>query len=275
MATEETATTKSQAQQLLDSQRDSVAFLTKMRGCLEQIFQSNVNNNNHHWTESLQRHGFGYVDGFLNRDSNDLDALQKEDLALLMMNASSAFQMQQDVNYLGSGEYTVPIKGGSEQYQICPRSIEWVVATTKHWGIGMANWNNLDHTNCMAIMRTFDRKAQLASWKLITGESSANWNDQNTTAIPPRVFEMTVVDGNVDKRRISMRYYLVDDEWDESCGGGLTFVTKTSGQHQAIAAKRDRLVVWQSDSCMVRQEIWNGSDQFNYGSCIELHLLEK
>lgn len=206
---------------------------------------------------------------------NDLDALQKEAIALLVMNASSSFQMQQDVNHLGSGEYTVSIVGGSEQYQICPRSIEWVVATTKHWGIGMADWNYLDHTNCMATMRTFDRKAQLASWKLLTGESPANWNDQNITAISPRSFEKTVVDGNVDKRRISVRYYLVDDEWDESCGGGLTFVAKTSGQHQAIAAKRDRLVVWQSDSCMVRQEIWKGNDQLNYGSCIELHLLEK
>lgn len=48
ITTEETVTvtTKSQAQQLLDSQRDSVAFLTKMRECLEQIFQSNVNSNN-------------------------------------------------------------------------------------------------------------------------------------------------------------------------------------------------------------------------------------
>jgi hypothetical protein len=237
----------------------------------------NNDGNHHRLTESLQRDGFGYVDSFLNHDSFYLNALYKEAIAVLMMesSSSSSFQMQPDINHLGSGEYTVSIQGGSEQYQICPRSIEWVVTTTKYWGIGMADWEHLDHTNCMATMRTFDRKSQLSSWELLVGESSAKFNDQNTTGMPSRSFEKVVVDSNVDKRRISMRYYLVDDEWDEMCGKGLTFVTNTRDQQQAIAAKRDRLVIWRSDACMLRQEIWKGNDKSNYGSCIELHLLEK
>ena len=83
-------------------------------------------------------------------------------------------------------------------------------------------------------------------------------------------FTMTVMDASSDRRRVSLRYYLVSNAWDSSCGGGISL---ESGDR--VEAKQDRLVIWKSESCSRRSEVWYGNDDLPLGHCLEMHLVEK
>ena len=214
------------------------------------------------------------------------------------------------------------LQGGNEQYQICPRSIEFVVSTTKHFPTILSGIQ-LDKSNCISFMRTFDRKAWQASIDLLTkatnsGGSSDDDNKQNdavaddAAATPEKdsnsvddVNENTVLTANnnnhrpfrfvkeieEDKRLLSIRYYLVLDNWKnmEGAGGNLTFQQprgdSTTTTITTVQAKRDRLVLWKSDTTLYRTEPWwvnnnsqetmkNDTNIPNTASCIELHLLD-
>jgi hypothetical protein len=210
--------------------------------------------------------------------------------------------MSEDMDRLAAGEYCCALAGGQDQYVACPRSIELVVSTTKHLNKAVLSTGGeenapfagvvLDDSKCQADMRTFDRQAWKAAQVLFTGEStptddmdqvsnsSANTgsNDGDDTSAA-RPFGRTVtgdIDGQADRRKISLCYYLVPENW--SHGGDMVFQQKNADDKTTeviVPAVRDRLVIWKSDTALHRQEPWEGSDDMPLASCIELHLIEK
>ncbi len=236
------------AKELLQAQRESVDMLTKVREKIESLSSDKV-------MSALKDKGYFIVDGLFS-DNAMVEKMEDEGKRLY-----ADGDLEVDVGNLGSGEYTVAIKGGAQQYTKCPRMVEWVVSTTKHCPEILPELS-LDSTACIANLRLFDRKAFQASLELLTG------SDQIPETTKP--FTTVVADINEDKRRLSLQYYMVPSTWDEGCGGGLTFENGGS-----VTAKRDRLVIWRSDKCSLRKEIWKGNDEVPIGSCIEVHLVGK
>jgi hypothetical protein len=280
--------TMTKAQQLLQSQRKSVAMLTLVRERLEALPAADIQS-------ALANQGFWYSDnsdtaGFL-QSPDMLQELQQEGVFLYESGLMSV-----DVDRLATGEYCCALAGGQDQYVSSPRSIELVVSTTKHLspavllkdtdvkGAAAQAQVVLDDTKCMASMRTFDRKARQAAQVLLTGSTGSTDNDDadngdndsdNDETTP---FGRTVtgdIDGQPDRRKISLCYYLVPDHW--SHGGDMVFQQSNNGDGNEVRvpAVRDRLVIWKSDTTMHRQEPWKGSDDMPLASCIELHLIEK
>lgn len=230
----------SKAKELLEAQRASVATLTKVKECFEKIPAEDL-------ARALESKGYWYTDNFL-ADATLIDQLQTEGSELLE-------KMKPDG--LGSGEYVVNLQGGQEQYVQAPRSIEWVVSATKHFPSSDA-LPVLDSANCMGIMRTFDRKAFLASLNLLTGNEKSSESQ--------RPLEPVVTDDS-DLRVLSMRYYLVPSEWQ--FGGSLEFPEEVT-----VDACRDRLVIFKSD-LPYRSLTWKGDNDNLRASCMELHLVKK
>lgn len=235
------------AQDLLKAQRASVDMLTMVRERVEALPSEEVISN-------LESNGYFVVDDFL---GNAGVVLQMEAEAQHIYGAD---KMEVDMGNLGGGEYTLPLTGGSEQYIECPRLIEWVVSTTKHVPDQFEPFT-LDAGACMATLRTFDRNAFQASLALLTGSNEVKTAD--------KPFELVLTDEE-DMRRLSLKYYVLPETWDPECGGGMEFESGGS-----VAAKRDRLVIWKSDSCSFRTTNWKGGDSNTLGSCIELHLVKK
>ena len=234
--------TDTKAKQLLRSQRESVEMLRFVRERLDLLDTTLL-------SSALDDKGYHFIDNFLESD-DVVSKIEKEGQSLFENEL-----MQVDLDTIGLGEYTYSIKGGQEQYQSCPRSIEFVVSTTKHFP------GDLDKTKTMASMRTFSRSSWLASVKLLTG------NDQVVDEPAPRSFR-TVLNGDDDARKLSMVYFAVPAGW--TCGGGLTF---RDDSRETVEARRDRLVIWKSDLAY-RQDTWRGSDEMPLASCIELHLVQ-
>jgi hypothetical protein len=180
--------------------------------------------------------------------------------------------MEVDTATLGSGEYIIPLQGGEKQYALCPRMIEFVVSSTKNIPEAFEGDDrmHLDASACMAKLRTFDRKALKASLALFARKEDYAFLD-----VPEHIEPLKTVvadDDENDLRQLSMYYYVVPPEWNEECGGGISF---ESGD---IPAKRDRLVVLYSASTKCRPIPWKGSDVTagtNVGDCIEVHLVTK
>ena len=235
------------AQELLKTQRASVDMLTFVKERVLAIPAEELES-------ALDRQGYYIMDGLLN-DDNILTQMEKE-----THNMYETGALEVDMSNLGSGEYAAAVKGGQEQYVKCPRMVEWVVSTTKHIPERLAGLS-LNPSACMATLRAFDRKVFLASLSLLTGGE-----DVPDTTKP---FSKTVT-GADDNRRLSLQYYIVPDSWDEACGGGLSF--EAGGR---VEAKRDRLVVWKSDSTSLRKDMWKGSDLVPLASYVELHLVQK
>lgn len=236
------------AKELLEKQRASVEMLTMVKERVLALSADEL------WS-SLSSQGYYVVDGFIGNES----IIAQMESEAEKMYADGGLEV--DMGNLGSGEYTVSIKGGQEQYVQCPRTVEWVVSTTKHIP-ELADKMSLDSSACMATLRVFDRKAFQASVALLTGSE-----DLPDTTKP---FGTTVTDSLEDKRRLSLQYYLVREAWGEDCGGGLTF--EAGGD---VKPTRDRLVIWKSDSSSLRKETWKGNEDLTLGSCIELHLVQK
>lgn len=221
------------AQQLLEAQRKSVDMLTYVRERVEALDYQEIQS-------SLSSSGYSVVDNFLDR-SDVIDQLSHEGLTLFQND-----DMEVDLTNLGSGEYICKIQGGEEQYKSCPRSVEFVVSTTKFMPPAFKGWN-LDPSACMATMRLFNKKAQQASLELLSGE------------LPVRPLSIVATEEK-DARKISVLYYPSD-------GGGITLENG-----ETIRGKRDRLILLTSDSCVHRKEPWNGEE--DAATCIELHLVQ-
>eukprot|EP00977_Amphora_coffeiformis_P022454 scaffold10861_cov180-Amphora_coffeaeformis.AAC.41 len=246
-----TSDTMTKAQQLIERQRRSVAMLTLVRERIEEIPADEV-------AKAFADQGYYVVDNFLD-DEETLQELQREAIALLDNG------MTPDMENLASGEYVGPVKGGEEQYVICPRSVEWIVSMTKHFGTMVVPEMNVDSGNCLGRMRTFDRQAFDAAKKLLTEDDTAVDEALESTKAP---FQCLVDSSDTtDQRRLSLRYYLLPSEW--KFGGGIEF--ESNG---LIEATRDRLLVWKSAETPTRGQPWKGDESHRFGSCIELDLVQ-
>ena len=234
--------TRTQAQKLLDSQRESVAMLTAVKEAIDRLPDMR---------DSLAEKGYWYGDNMI--DSGDiLQKLEAEGTNMLE-------NMAQDLDNLGSGEFIVSLEGGADQYQQCPRSIEWVVSATKHLPEKVSS--GLSSANCMGTLRTFDMKSLKAARELLAAGQESRVE---------RSFRKIVQDEAEDLRRFSLRYYTVPEDW--TGGGGLSF--QDGDGVTSVEAKRDRLVVWNSCETMVRQDPWEGMENSPVASCIDLHLVK-
>ena len=275
------------AQELLKAQRESVNMLTMVKEkIIARLSDGGVRN-------TLETNGFVIVDSFFGKDEEASASVLKD----LLEEGNTMLEkggMEVDTKNLGKGEYIVPIEGGGKQYTTCPRMVEIVVSATKNVPEAFGESDdeetksetksespesdkpsvlNLNDSACMATLRTFDRKALKASLVLLTGEDDDGVLDAAAEETPLAV----IADGDDDKRRLSLHYYIVPDAWDENCGGGLEF----EGGAKA-GAKLDRLVVFYSDTTKCKAIPWKGSDvdgdsssKLTIGSSIELHLIAK
>ena len=214
--------------------------------------------------------------------------------------------MEIDPLNIGSGEYITSIKGGDEQYTVCPRIVEFVVSSTKnipeafavHCENGDGRGNDqepastpsfslsLDPSACMATLRCFDRNALMASLSLLTGTDDDSVLDDAYEKAP---YDVIAKDGVDDKRRLSLYYFIVPETWNTSSdgdddddnssttrdGGGLTFESTS----EMVLAKHDRLIFVLSDKTKCKKIPWKGSSSSSssntLASAIELHLIEK
>ena len=232
------------AKQMIAAQRKSLDMLAFVRERVESLPSQVI-------SQSLDTNGFCVLDSFLGND-DVISILQSEGDTLLREN-----QMETDVRVLGSGEFFATIEGGEEQYPRCPRTIELVVSLTKHVAMLIQGYN-LSPRNCMATIRTFDRKAKVASNVLVTGGDM-------TIARPFGI----VADDDTDSRKVTVLYYLVSSEWQNE--GGITF----EQENTTVSAKRDRLIILRSDTCRHRLEAFLGRDELDTATYLELHLVVK
>jgi len=229
------------------------------------------------------------VDNFLSRNGNDDDdsssgknnlmhQLQTEANLLYGSSSGSNTTTQLDPTAqaaLGfAGEFLTPLQGGDDQYQVAPRSIEWVVGVTKYLPTKLPD---LDSANCMAVLRTYDASARAAARRLFFGERQGEEDggtDRTDDDEPTCTDYAPEVPDESDLRHLSLRYYLVDKDWD-GMAGALTF---QSTPDTTIEARADRLVLYQSKGVQIQKNAWflgaNNNDDKN-GNCIELHLLQK
>lgn len=219
-------------------------------------------------SRALADQGYYVLDNFLDHDET-VQELEQESIAFMDNNG-----MTPDIDNLASGEYIGLVRGGEVQYGICPRSIEFVVSTTKHFESVTPDDMNLDSGNCLGRMRTFDRQAFEAAKELLIaddsgdGEAAANENDIDAGVNKASFRCLVDAHDTSDQRRLSLRYYLVPSEW--KFGGGIEFENQG-----LVEARRDRLVVWKSTETAFRGEPWQGDESNRFGSCLELDLIQK
>ncbi len=266
---------QSQASALIETQRRSVQVLTYVK---DQVLDLPIDK----IIESLQSpSGCDKVfDGFLGEE------LSKE----MMAEGSYMFesnQMELDLKAgVCSGEYSVAVKGGEEQYADCPRTTEFVVSLTRHL-TGVLNEGRddnylgfvLDETASMAELRTFKRSARQSSIALITGRDPDSITGDELRGGEVRPFQYIVDsfddDENQDYRKVTVVYFLLPDRWSKDCGGGIT-ITDNGGNQIFVEAKNDRLLVLSSDSCLHRMEEWIGNaDGMDGGSLVVTHFVLK
>lgn len=257
---------QTKAQQLLESQRESVAMLTMVRERIDMLPSTDK------IQKVLDRDGYLVIDDFLDQTSV-LEQLEKEAETLYHLDAMSANAERG----LAMGEYLCPLQGGSEQYTRCPRAIEWVVAVTKHLPDKVSSFMKLENSQCMGRMRLFDQKVLKAAKSLLLSTDDTRASDELSSSHSNQQSFSRVAVEESDLRTLSLCYFLVSKEWDSQKGGGaLTF----EGTGETVAAVRDRLVVWKSRETSFRQEPWydysdaDGED-IMLACCIDLHLIQR
>uniref|UniRef100_A0A7S2V8D1 Uncharacterized protein n=1 Tax=Entomoneis paludosa TaxID=265537 RepID=A0A7S2V8D1_9STRA len=258
-ASADAAEVTSKAQQLLDRQKESISFLSLIREAVERLDAEQL-------SLSLREKGYFVVDKFLS-DESLLNNLQKE--TLILYEDGNVTQLDTSETALGfSGEFITALKGGENQYQSAPRSVEWVVGMTKHMP---SKLEELDSSNCMAFLRTYDRDARSAARKLFFGEDKQEENDRSAQDEPTcSPFGIEASDKD-DMRYLTLRYYLVSNDWDPAAGALRFEITG-----ETIQAKSDRLVIYKSKETMVQKDAWFlGQNDQARGNCIELHLIQK
>lgn len=254
------------AKALLKAQRDSVKMLTLVKERFDETISNASADGQNKVFDDLTTHGFAVIDSFLN-DEDTLAQMVDEGKEMLVEG-----EMEVDTANLGTGEYITALQGGEKQYTVCPRMVELVVSSTKHVPAAFEGYDGddntleLDDSACMATLRAFDRKALKASLALLTGAEDDNVLDAADKSLKP------VTSGADDQRRLSLFYYVLPEEWDEDCGGGLVF------ESGSVSAKRDRLVIFFSKSTKMRAIPWKGNDSstaMTLGNSIEIHLVKK
>lgn len=277
---------KARAAALVESQRKSVEALTHVRECVEGLpYDAIVSALN-------EPQGYYVTDSFLN-DENMVFEMESESLSMLNDN-----KLELDLTYVGSGEYVTRLEGGEEQYKDCPRSIEFLVSLTRHMtpllnerGLMEGRGCRLDEAASMGSLRVYDRKVRMDTLGMLIGKDDeenkrgGNVGEEEEVPAPllPRPFGYANGNDEDDARKVTVLYFLTPSGWDGPCGGGVTVrregdVTdvRDGGDNDGVLveAKRDRLVIFRSDSCLVRMEAWDGRDEMESGSCLVTHLVK-
>ena len=249
-AAAEEAAIQARAAELIASQRKSVDTLTHIKEWVEALPYEAIG-------QELQSKGYYIMDQFL--DQVELVS-EMESEALAMMEGD---KLERDVSNLESGEFATRITGGEEQYTDLPRTVEYIVSSTRHMpplleemGGGDVLGCVLDATASTGNLRVIDRKARESSLALLS------------EAPPPRDYAL-VNEGNAsDPKKITVVYFLSD--WSESEGGGLGFEDGT-----VVSPAGDRLVIFRSDTCKHRMEpVSTGGEGSNYAYIVN-QLLRK
>ena len=278
---------KSQATALIDLQRRSVEVLTYVKEKVQGLQTDKV-------IESLTSpNGCDKVfDEFL---GEELSAEMRKESLFMFDND----KMELDLSAgFSSGEYAVAIKGGEEQYADCPRITEFVVSVTRHLtqllneagkqveGEEKEDVNSklsleyeLDEAASMAGLRTFNRKARLSSFSLLTGTDLNTITNEQMKSKDPRPFQYVIdtkpAEDEADYRKVTALYYLTPEKWDKKCGGGIT-IKGVDGEEKFVKGKNDRLIILSSDKCLHRMEEWLGNDDGrDSGSVIVMHFVEQ
>ena len=249
-AAAEEAAIQARAAELIASQRKSVDTLTRIKERVEALPYDVMG-------AELQGKGYYVMDRFLDQDEL---VTEMEAEALAMMQGD---KLERDVSNLESGEFATRITGGEEQYTDLPRTVEYIVSSTRHMpplleemGGGDVLGCTLDATASTGTLRVFDRKARESSLALLS------------EAPPPRDYAL-VNEGNAsDPKKITVVYFL--SNWNGSEGGGLGFEDGT-----VVSPASDRLVVFRSDTCKHRMEpVPAGGEGSNYAYIVN-QLLRK
>lgn len=247
-ATAEEAAIQARATELIESQRKSVDTLTHIKERVQAMPYESIG-------QELQAKGYYVFDKFLDQEELVMDM---EAEALAMMEAD---KLERDVSNLESGEFAVRIAGGEEQYADLPRTVEYIVSSTRHMpplleemeGLG----SSLDDAASTATLRVFDRKARESSLALLS------------EAPPPREYALVNEDPASDPKKVTVLYFLSD--WgDEGAGGGVGF-----DDGSMVSPARDRLVIFRSDTCKYRMEpVAAGGSSSNFAYIVN-QLLRK
>lgn len=288
------------AKALVAAQQESVKMLTHVT----QRIQSAID------VESLARdfatRGYHVVDDFLD-DPEVVNTLQRECEALYSTHNDMTVDLQPGSTSsgggLGTGEFGAALQGGEDQYPKCPRSIELIVSLTSKLSpkINVHENLRLDERACSgALARIFDRSALRASLKLLLGDDGTEDRVLDEPPMTPPPPFRTVVEINKDDddatakkpqedlKKVSICYFAVPTSWDDSCGGGLTFSNNNNNSvhdddyddnngdsGHRVEAKRDRMVLWKSDTTRYRREPFRGRDDVPLASWLELHLIQQ
>ena len=240
------AAIQARAAELIESQRKSVDTLTHIKERVEALPYESIG-------EDLQAKGYYVMDKFLDQEELVTDM---EAEALTMMGAE---KLERDVSFLESGEFAVRIAGGEEQYADLPRTVEYIVSSTRHMPKLLEDLEaldaSLDDAASTATLRVFDRKARESSLALLS------------EAPPPREYALVNEDPASDPKKVTVLYFLSD--WDDE-GRGVGFEDGA-----VVSPARDRLVIFRSDTCKYRMEpVAAGGSSANYAYIVN-QLLRK
>lgn len=233
----------SKQEELTEAQQATVGMLNHVKARVQDLPAQDIK-------EALSTKGYYVVDGFL--DNQDIvSQLQEEGKS--MLDNGQMEEDPQDIGYGEYGEYVVRIVGEEEQYTYCPRMVELAVSLAEHMP-HVVN-DKLDSTKVMTTLHTYGGDTEL---EMIEEQ-------------PPRLWT-TVATSSDDPRELTLMYYPVSKEWDAlEDKGGLTFAETG----EAVAAKRDRLVLLDSRKCLHRREAWHGNEGLHVASAVELHFIKK
>ena len=121
----------------------------------------------------------------------------------------------------------------------------------------------------------------MSAVKLLTNESVDYIDTDDTSS--GRQFKYAV-DGTIenDQRKITALYFTVPDSWNAQWAGGVRIKTSASndegsenedGNEIPVEAKRDRLLIFRSDTCLHKMEGWLGGEGSDMGSHIVTHFV--
>ena len=262
---DEAESTKARAAKLVETQRKSIDTLTFVGERIGAI-------PNYSDLVTPSSDSVLMVDNFLG-NANLVQDMAKE--------CDTMFQNGK-LTFASVGEYTAQVRGGKDQYNDCPRCVEFVVSLTKNMPTYLNEaadeneWTQIDSSASMASVVVFDRKARSAFNGLVQETSSEEDNDDGIKEEEGEKKSFQLINGGLDTdaRKVTAIYFLTPPTWDTSDtkGGGLTLQNS-----QTIPALNDRLLLFRSDLCYHRMEEWIGlddDDTTTVASYLVVHLVK-
>lgn len=244
---------QAKASNIVQAQMKSVKTLTHIKECVEALPFAEI-------AAALRENdnsGYFVKDDFLGAEV--ADEMEAEGPSMLQDN-----KLELDVSNFGSGEYTTQI-GGGDQYIDCPRTVEYVVCLTRHLaskleaeeGVSDDLGCSLNDAASMAGITVFSRRGR----------------EENP---PERPFGYATGGDAEDARKVTVLYFLTPNNWNEQLGGGVAFKKEgDSGDGAVVEAKKDRLVIFRSDTSFNKMLGWIGEEGMENGSCVVIHLVKK